>query len=187
MSFFELLMTGVGLSMDAFAVAVCKGLGMRRFSFAGALITALSFALFQALMPFAGFLLARTFADSIKTFDHWIAFALLALIGINMLREAIKNEPVENEDFRLDIRELLVLSVATSIDALAVGVSFAFLEVKILPSICVIFVTTFLLSFVGTGVGYNTGSKSRRIATAVGGAILVALGLKILIEHLIGG
>ena len=159
MSFFELLMTGVGLSMDAFAVAVCKGLGMRRFSFAGALITALSFALFQALMPLAGFLLARTFADSIKTFDHWIAFALLALIGINMLREAIKNEPVENEDFRLDIRELLVLSVATSIDALAVGVSFAFLEVKILPSICVIFVTTFLLSFVGTGVGYKLAAN----------------------------
>ena len=182
MTFAELLLIGVGLSMDAFAVAVCKGLGMTRFNWRQATVISLFFGGFQALMPALGWLLGRQFERYITSIDHWIAFGLLAFIGGKMIVEAIRGG--EDESTRFDIKELFVLAIATSIDALAVGITFAFLGVQIISSAATIGVTTFTISFTGVAIGHRFGTKLKDKAELLGGVILVLLGVKILLEHL---
>ena len=188
--FIELFLMGVGLSMDAFAVSVCKGLGMRKLNKKQALVIGLYFGGFQALMPLIGWLLGSQFQQYITNIDHWIAFILLGFIGGKMIVEAIKEwheeDVVEVMDQPLDHKNMLMLAVATSIDALAVGITFAFLDTPILEAITIIGCTTFVISIVGVAVGNFFGDKYKHKAELVGGVILVLLGLKILIEHLSG-
>jgi len=186
MTLFELFLIGAGLSMDAFAAAVCQGLAMPRLDLRRGGVVALYFGAFQALMPVLGYLLGASFADRIQAVDHWAAFILLGLIGGNMLREAVSGgeEASCPAAEALDHRKLLALAVATSIDALAVGVTFAFLEVDIRLAAAVIGCTTFCLSLAGVAVGRFFGTRFQRQAEAAGGAILVLLGTKILLEHL---
>ena len=188
MGFFEIFMIGVGLSMDAFAVAICKGLNMHRLDQAQTLVIALFFGGFQALMPFLGWLLGRQFEAYITSFDHWIAFALLTFIGGRMIWEVVrKKEDASNSAScgqKLDIKELLILAIATSIDALAVGISFAFLQVRIVAAITLIGCTTFVLTLVGVWVGNLFGSRYKSRAELTGGIILILIGVKILLEHL---
>lgn len=182
----ELLLIGVGLSMDAFAVAVCKGLNMRKVNKLHCFVIALFFGGFQALMPWVGWLLGRQFDQYITAIDHWIAFLLLAFLGGKMIAEALKKEEeeVKKAESRLDIRELFLMSVATSIDALAVGITFAFLNVSIVPAITIIGCTTFVLSAAGVFIGNIFGSRYKSRAELCGGVILVLIGVKILLEHL---
>lgn len=182
----EILMIGIALSMDAFAIAVCKGLNMRRINKAHTALIGLFFGAFQAGMPLIGWLLGKQFERYIVSVDHWIAFGLLAFLGIRMIIEAVKEDDEdesENSD-KLDLKELTLLAVATSIDALAVGITFAFLKVNILLSVSVIGVTTFTLSVIGVIIGSKFGSKFKSKAEIAGGIILVAIGAKILLEHL---
>lgn len=183
---FEIFMIGVGLSMDAFAASICKGLNMRRLNIKNMLIIGLFFGGFQALMPAVGWLLGKQFESYITSVDHWVAFALLVFIGGKMIYDVFteKNEDECGEKTnRLDMKEVLTLAVATSIDALAVGISFAFLQVDILKAVSVIGVTTFVLSVIGVAVGNVFGSKYEKKATLAGGIILILIGLKILLEH----
>lgn len=181
----ELFVLAVGLSMDAFAVALCKGLCMRRMDRRQGLVIAAFFGGFQALMPLAGWFLGRQFESYITSFDHWIAFGLLSIIGASMLREAFsKEEEVDCCNDKQDIKGLFLLAVATSIDALAVGVTFAFLQVNILRAVSLIGVTTFLLSFAGVWAGFRFGLKYQKKAQVAGGAVLILMGLKILLDHL---
>ena len=186
--FIELLLIGVGLSMDAFAVSICKGLAMRRVNKKQALVIGLFFGGFQALMPFIGWALGTQFESYITSIDHWIAFALLAFIGGKMIAEAVRpedeNVEIDKLDPPLDLKEMLVLAVATSIDALAVGVTFAFLHVNIVWAVTFIGCTTFILSAIGVKVGNVFGMKYKSKAEFVGGLILVLMGIKILLEHL---
>lgn len=186
MSLFELILIAVGLSMDAFAVAVCKGLGMEKVRRRDALLLGVFFGGFQGLMPLLGYLLGSRFASYIERWDHWIAFVLLAFIGGNMIRESCGGDEDEAADDgeRISYRELLTLAVATSIDALAVGVSFAFLYVPILPAVTLIGCTTFALTLVGVWVGNLFGARYKSRAELTGGVILILIGLKILLEHL---
>lgn len=187
MGILELFLIGVGLSMDAFAVAVCQGLCMPKINWRYAAIIALFFGGFQALMPFAGWLLGSQFAGYIQSFDHWIAFILLALIGGNMVREALSPEEEEVScaiTTKPDYKQLFLMAVATSIDALAVGVTFAFFEVSIVPAISVIGCTTFCISLAGVAVGNYFGVRYKKRAEVTGGIILMLLGIKILLEHL---
>lgn len=185
--FVELFLIGVGLSMDAFAVSVCKGLGMSRLNMKQAVVISLFFGGFQALMPLVGWALGSQLADLITPIDHWIAFALLAFVGGKMLWDAFHEDDGgdgEAKDATLDLKELLMLAIATSIDALAVGVTFAFLQVAIVPSVTIIGVTTFALSFVGVAVGHFFGARFEKPATIAGGAVLILIGVKTLLEHL---
>ena len=182
MGLLELFLVAVGLSMDAFAVSVCKGLSVPRATLRHSLICGVYFGLFQGLMPLLGWLLGVQFQSMITSIDHWIAFVLLAIIGGNMIRES--REEGEDVDCSFTPRAMLPLAVATSIDALAVGVTFAFLKVLILPAVAFIGVTTFLLSAVGVRVGAVFGARFRSGAELAGGVILVLMGLKILVEHL---
>ena len=184
MNFLSLLMLAVGLSMDAFAVAICKGLALKKIAFRHALIVGLWFGGFQALMPLLGFLLAAQFREAIAAYDHWIAFGLLVLIGGNMIREAIFEKEEQETDSALSFRSMLPLAIATSIDALAVGVTFAFLNVRIVPSVTLIGVTTLILSMAGVKMGSLFGAKYEKKAEILGGVILILLGIKILLEHL---
>ena len=184
MSILELFILAVGLSMDAFAVSVCKGLALKKITPKNAGIVGLWFGGFQAAMPLLGYLLGTAFSDYITSFDHWIAFILLAAIGFNMIREARACDEDDKSGASLRFREMLVLAVATSIDALAVGVTFAFLSVRIVPAVCFIGVVTFILSSVGVYVGSIFGTKYKARAEFAGGAILILLGIKILLEHL---
>lgn len=185
MGFYELFLIAVGLSMDAFAVSVCKGLHMPRLNVKQGLIIALFFGVFQAVMPLLGWFLGQQFAERISAFDHWIAFVLLAFIGGKMIVEALKKDTdAETAAARFDIMELFMLAIATSIDALAVGITFAFLNVSILPSVSLIGVTTFALSFAGVVIGHRFGAKYQNKAELLGGVILVLIGTKILLEHL---
>ena len=181
MTFVELFLIGVGLSMDAFAVSVCKGLSVRTLRPRHALLAGLYFGGFQFLMPVLGWLLGYRFEAMIRSVDHWIAFVLLALIGGNMIKESFGDEEELSDDFGL--RTMLLLAVATSIDALAVGVTFAFLEVRILPAAGLIGVTTFALSALGIRVGHVFGARFKAGAERLGGVILILIGLKILLEH----
>lgn len=172
--------------MDAFAVSLCQGLSMRRLNLKHGAIIAAFFGGFQALMPLLGWLLAKQFAHYIDNYDHWIAFALLVFIGGKMIVEALK---VDEEDCgcpeeKLDLKELFMLAIATSIDALAVGISFAFLRVDILPSVALIGATTFLLSFIGVALGNRFGNRYKNKAEIVGGVVLILIGVKILLQHL---
>lgn len=183
MDLFTLFTLAVGLSMDAFAVSVCKGLAMRKITLGKAALVGAWFGGFQALMPLTGYLLGVRFRDNITAIDHWIAFALLSLIGLNMIREALSKEE-EPESDSLDVKTMLTLAVATSIDALAVGITFAFLSVEILPAVSFIGATTFVLSMIGVKIGNVFGTRYKSKAELVGGVILVLLGIKILLEHL---
>lgn len=184
----ELFLLGVGLSMDAFAVSVCKGLGMRKLNKKQALIIGLYFGGFQALMPFVGWLLGSQFQKYITSIDHWIAFILLGFIGGKMMIEAIREwneeEVVDVMDAPIDHKNMLVLAVATSIDALTVGITFAFLGTPIVEAITIIGITTMVISIAGVVVGNFFGSRYKSKAEFIGGLILVLLGLKILLEHL---
>ena len=180
MGFFELFLIGIGLSMDAFAVAICKGLGMERINKRDTLLLALFFGGFQALMPLMGYLLGSRFASYIERWDHWIAFVLLAFIGGNMIRESREQEEEEAKHCgSIRYRELFTLAVATSIDALAVGITFA-----LLPDVTLIGCTTFVLTLVGVWVGNLFGSRYKSRAELTGGIILILIGVKILLEHL---
>lgn len=185
MGLFELFMVAIGLSMDAFAVSLCKGFGMRKLNYNHAAVIAALFGGFQAAMPLIGWLLGRQFEKYITSLDHWISFILLVFIGGKMLLEAIEegDECVACND-RLEVKELVGLSVATSIDALAVGVSFSFLQVSILPSIVLIGITTFILSVFGVALGNRFGVKYKSKAEIMGGIVLIFIAFKILLEHL---
>lgn len=186
--FIELFLLGIGLAMDAFAVSVCKGLGMRRLNKKQTLIIGLYLGGFQALMPLIGWLLGSQFQKYITSIDHWIAFILLGFIGGKMMIEAIREwneeETVDVIDAPLDHKNMLVLAVATSIDALAVGITFAFLDTPIIEAITIIGITTMIISIIGVVVGNFFGSRYKSKAEFIGGLILVLLGLKILLEHL---
>lgn len=185
MTFFSLFLMSVGLAMDAFAVSVCKGLNMKKINYRHCLIISIFFGSFQAIMPLIGWLLGKQFENYITSFDHWIAFILLAFIGGKMIVESLKKEdPPESSFERFDVKQLFILAVATSIDALAVGITFAFLKVNILLSITLIGCITFLLSFIGVILGNKFGARYKSKAELAGGIILVAIGLKILLEHL---
>ena len=183
MGFVELFLIAVGLSMDAFAVSVCKGLSVKKVGVKHAALAGLYFGGFQATMPLLGYGLGIRFQQAITAYDHWIAFILLAMIGVNMIREALHPDE-QSVDASVKMGDMLVLAVATSIDALAVGVTFAFLNVQIIPAVSFIGCTTFILSIVGVKVGTVFGCRYKARAELAGGAILVLMGVKILIEHL---
>ena len=183
MSLFELFLLAIGLSMDAFAVAICKGLSMQQFNKNHAVIIALYFGTFQALMPAIGYLLGSRFQQSITAYDHWIAFILLALIGGNMIKESFDHE-TETSSPSIHFQEMLILAIATSIDALAVGVTFAFLQVSLIPAVSTIGIITFMISVLGVKIGNVFGMKYKSKAEFAGGVILILIGGKILMEHL---
>lgn len=183
MDLLTLLTLAVGLAMDAFAVSICKGLAMREKVLKKGIIVGLWFGGFQALMPTIGFFLGTQFKDQITSIDHWIAFVLLGLIGINMVKEALSNDE-EQADDSIAVKEMFMLAVATSIDALAVGITFAFLNVHIVSAASMIGVCTFLISFAGVKIGNIFGTKYKSKAELAGGIILILLGFKILFEHL---
>ena len=187
MGFVELFLIAVGLSMDAFAVSVCKGLCMKRLDLRQAVVIALFFGGFQGLMPLVGWALGTQFERYITPVDHWIAFVLLALIGGKMLWDAFHEDSGDvacAADNKLNLRELTMLAVATSIDALAVGITFAFLRVDIAVSVGLIGATTFMLALVGVAVGHRFGARYEKPATIAGGVVLILIGTKILLEHL---
>lgn len=181
MSLAELFILAVGLSMDAFAVSICKGLSLGSTRLSHSLTAGIYFGGFQALMPLIGYLLGIRFQTAIESVDHWIAFVLLGAIGVNMIKEAREQE---NCSADMDVRTMLTLAVATSIDALAVGVTFAFLNVNIVPAVCFIGCITFVMSGVGIKIGSVFGIKYKSRAEIVGGAVLILMGAKILLEHL---
>lgn len=181
----ELLLISVGLAMDAFSVSVCKGLSMKKLDLKGGVITALFFGAFQAFMPVIGYYLGSRFADFISSFSHWVSFGLLAVIGGKMMIEAIKGGDDESEnEYRLNIKELFVLAVATSIDALAVGIVFAAEKTPVITSVTIIGAVTFLLSLAGVYIGHRFGSKYEKKAELAGGAILIIIGVKLLLDGL---
>ena len=182
----ELLLISLGLAMDAFSVSVCKGLSMKKLNLKGGVITALFFGVFQALMPMIGYFLGSRFADFISSFSHWVSFVLLAVIGGKMMIEAVRggDEEESGKEYSLDIKELFLLAVATSIDALAVGIVFAAEKTPVFSSVTVIGVVTFLLSLIGVYVGHRFGSKYEKKAELAGGAVLVLIGAKLLLEGL---
>lgn len=182
MSILELFLLAVGLSMDAFAVSVCKGLSVKKLELKHALLAGIYFGGFQALMPVIGYFAGSYFADLISDYDHWIVFILLAIIGGNMIKEAFGEEEDVNDNF--GVKTMLLLAIATSIDALAVGVSFAFLKVNILYAAGFIGITTFVLSAIGIKIGNVFGSRYKSKAELAGGIILILIGFKVLLEHL---
>lgn len=179
----ELFILAVGLSMDAFAVAVCKGLAMQKMNWRHAIIIGLYFGGFQAAMPLLGYILGIGFQSYIQAVDHWIAFVLLTFIGLNMVRES-RDREAEHADPSVGFQVMVILAIATSIDALAVGVTFAFLQVDIVPAVCFIGTVTFLLSVIGVKVGNVFGTRYKSRAELAGGLILIAIGVRILLEHL---
>ncbi len=184
MSIWELLAIAVGLSMDAFAVSICKGLSMEKMNWKNAMITGLYFGGFQAAMPFLGYILGTGFSDMITNIDHWIAFVLLTLIGGNMVRESLQKEEEKEHDDSFTWKTMIPLSIATSIDALAVGVTFAFLNVDIIPAVVFIGFITFFFGVLGVKIGNVFGSKYKSGAEMAGGIILIFMGIKILVQHL---
>ena len=185
MSLIELFIIAVGLSMDAFAVSICKGLSMQRMSWKNAVIVGLYFGGFQAGMPLFGYILGSQFKEAITSIDHWIAFILLGIIGFNMIRESLNKEE-ECVDCSVAPGNMILLAIATSIDALAVGVTFAFLQVRIVPAVSFIGSTTFVLSIIGVKVGNVFGTRYKSKAEFAGGLILVIMGVKVLLDHTVG-
>ena len=182
MGIVELFILAVGLSMDAFAVSICKGLSMKKMSWSKAAVAGLYFGGFQALMPLIGYMLGRQFSGLIESIDHWVAFVLLGIIGLNMIKESRSESESLNDSF--DVKTMLLLAVATSIDALAVGVTFAFLKVNIVWAVTFIGIVTFCFGATGIKIGNVFGERYKSGAELAGGIILIAIGLKILIEHL---
>ena len=181
MSLLELFMIAVAVSMDAFAVAICKGLSMQKVTFKKVLIVGLYFGIFQAGMPLIGYFLGIQFRDIITSIDHWFAFFLLAFIGISMIKESMSNEGCPSGD--LGFKNMVILAFSTSIDALAVGITLAFLNVDVVYSVSFIGSVTFILSMIGVKIGNIFGAKYKSKAELVGGIVLVCIGLKILLEH----
>ena len=179
----EILLISIGLAMDAFAVSVCKGLAMKKMSWKKAIIIGLYFGIFQAVMPVIGYFLGTTFERFITYVDHWVAFILLVGIGINMVKEAFDKES-ENRNDNVDMKTMLVLSIATSIDALAIGITFACLKIHIVMPVITIGLITFIISVIGVKIGNQFGDKYGKKAEIMGGVILILLGIKILLEHL---
>ena len=186
MTLTELLLISVGLAMDAFAVSVCKGLSMKTIDLKGGVITALFFGVFQGVMPAIGYFLGSRFANVISSFSHWVSFGLLAIIGGKMVFEAIKGDDEDEggKEYRLDLKELFMLAIATSIDALAVGIVFAAEKTNLFFSVTMIGVITFALSFAGVLIGHRFGSRYEKKAEIAGGIILILIGLKLLLEGL---
>lgn len=184
MGILEIVLIAVGLAMDAFAVSVCKGLSMKKMEWNKAAIIGVYFGGFQGLMPLIGYALGVGFEEKIKSIDHWIAFLLLAFIGTNMIKEALSKKDDEEANDKIDFKTMIVLAIATSIDALAVGVTLAFLSVNILVAISLIGIITFILSMIGVKIGNKFGDKYETKAEFAGGFILILLGIKILLEHL---
>lgn len=182
MGILELVILSIGLAMDAFAVSICKGLSVKKVKPKHYLIVGGYFGGFQALMPLVGYLLGISFQQFIVSIDHWIAFILLGIIGINMIKESFEDD--ENVNASFSFKDMLPLAVATSIDALAVGITFAFLQVNIALAVTLIGVITFIFSAVGIKIGAIFGDKFKNKAELLGGVVLILIGLKILLEHL---
>ncbi|TGY48807.1 manganese efflux pump [Rodentibacter caecimuris] len=183
MAFYILWIIALGLSMDAFAVSISKGLAMRSFRWKQAVMIALCFGCFQAIMPLIGYMLGAQFSKVIQEWDHWIAFILLLLIGANMIREGFTEEEQEHISDLINIKRLLTLGLATSVDALAVGISFAFLYVDIIEAVWTIGFTTFVVSFIGIKSGHFLGRKFKNKAEIFGGLVIIIIGIEILFEH----
>lgn len=187
MHIFEIILIGIGLAMDAFAASICKGLSMKKLNMKHAFVIAFYFGGFQALMPLIGWILGNQFQVYIVSFDHWIAFALLTFLGLKTIIDTIRekeDEQTEKQESKLDHKELFLLAIATSIDALAVGVTLAFLQVSIISTVTIIGIVTFGICIFGVLVGNMFGSTFKKKASIAGGVILIAIGLKILLEHL---
>lgn len=185
MEIFELILLSIGLGMDAFAVSVCKGISMKKMNWKKASLIGLYFGGFQAVMPILGYFFGTSFESFITNIDHWIAFILLVIIGAKMIQEAFqkdKDEDEYNED--ISVKTMMILSIATSIDALAVGITFAFFKVDLVLAVSLIGIITFILSVLGTKIGNRFGDKYKSKAELIGGIILILIGLKILLEHL---
>lgn len=182
MGLIEIFILAIGLSMDAFAVSICKGLSVKKLKPKHCLIAGIYFGGFQAGMPLIGYFLGKQFESLITSVDHWIAFVLLGLIGLNMIKESFEKDEELNDSFSL--KTMLPLAIATSIDALAVGITFACLKVQIIPAVSMIGLTTFIISAIGVKIGNIFGTKFKSKAEFIGGAVLILIGLKILIEHL---
>ena len=183
MGIIERILLSIGLGMDAFAVSICKGISMKKMDWKKACIIGLYFGGFQAIMPIIGYFLGSTFESFITSFDHWVAFILLVIIGGNMVKESFSKEK-ENINDDVNFKSMIILAIATSIDALAVGITFAFFKVNLILAITLIGIITFTLSVIGTKVGNRFGDKYENKAEFVGGVILILLGIKILLEHL---
>ena len=183
MSVIEIFMISIGLAMDAFAVSICKGLSMKKIEWKKVFIIALYFGGFQAGMPLLGYFLGYSFTSLVENVDHWIAFALLAFIGINMIKESTDDE-LEKRNDRVDFKTMIILAIATSIDALIVGVTFAFFQANLVLSVAMIGIITFILSTIGVIIGNKFGDRFQNKAEFVGGVILILMGLKILLTHL---
>ena len=183
MGVLEIILVSISLAMDAFAVSICKGLSMRKLDWKKAFIIAMYFGGFQALMPIIGYLLGATFSNLVASIDHWIAFGLLTIIGGNMIKESFDDE-IEKRNDRVDFKTMIVLAIATSIDALAVGVTFAFFKTSMIGPVISIGVITFILSLLGVKIGNKFGDKFQNKSELAGGVILIIIGTKILLEHL---
>lgn len=183
MGILEIFFVGVGLAMDAFAVSICKGLSMKKIDYKKTVIIALYFGIFQAVMPIIGYFLGTTFESLVTQIDHWIAFILLGIIGINMIKEAFSKES-ENVNDKVDFKTMIILAIATSIDALAIGITFAFFKTNLILAVIIIGIITFVLSLIGVKIGNKFGNKYEKKAEIFGGVILILIGVKILIEHL---
>ncbi len=183
MGVIEILAIGIALAMDAFAVSICKGLSMKKINWKNAIIIGLYFGVFQALMPVVGYFLGTTLSGVVEKIDHWIAFILLSIIGGNMIKESTDDE-IEKRNDKIDFRTMIVLAIATSIDAMAVGVTFAFLKTNLILAISIIGIVTFIISVIGVIIGNKFGDKFQNKAELTGGIILIIIGLKILLEHL---
>lgn len=186
MTIIEIILIAIGLSMDAFAVAIIKGLSMPKMSYKKAMIIAFYFGIFQGIMPLIGYFLGTAFYDLVESIDHWIAFILLAVIGINMIRESFQDDN-DNINDKTDFKTMILLAIATSIDALAVGISLAMVRnINIFVVVTIIAIITFTLSLIGVKIGNLFGDKFNNKAELIGGCILIIIGLKILLEHLYG-
>ena len=184
MKVFEIIILGIALSMDAFAVAICKGIALKKTTAKDSIAVGGYFGLFQAIMPMLGYLIGKSFQEIIARYDHWIAFALLTIIGINMVREAIGENNEDNDESKLNHKEMIILAIATSIDAFVVGITFAFLNVNVIKASVTIGITTFIMSTIGVKMGKICGKKYGKNAEIIGGIILIALAIKIVLEHL---
>ena len=183
MGLFEIILLGFALAMDAFAVSVCKGLSMKKMNWKNAIIIGLYFGGFQAIMPVIGYFLGTAFSGFVESIDHWIAFILLTIIGGNMIKDSNDDE-LEKRNDKVDFKTMILLAIATSIDALAVGVTFAFFKTNLLFAVSIIGIVTFILSILGVIIGNKFGDKLQNRAELTGGIILIIIGLKILLEHL---
>ena len=183
MKLFEIVVIAIGLAMDAFAVSVCKGLSMKKMNWKKAMIIAFYFGIFQALMPVLGYFLGSAFSSVVQKVDHWIAFVLLSIIGGNMIKES-RDDELEKRNDNVDFKTMILLAIATSIDALAVGVTFAFFKVNLWLAITIIGLITFVLAILGVLIGNKFGDRFQNSAELTGGIVLILIGLKILLEHL---